>query len=150
MDRLCKPPPDEFQRCREIDMEELDIMNQKYHEFYRGEVYYADMSNIFAGGMAGRHPVLVLLTDQGLYNSPNVLVAETRQNASQANLMIGQTYPIDKRRLRKKAGKLTPRQMEEVDAALQSVFTWRMTAASLWRWEHRDDYRHRIAGRPGI
>lgn len=31
-------------------------------------------------------------------------------------------HPIDKRRLRKKAGRLTPRQMEEVDAALRSVF----------------------------
>ena len=28
-------------------------MKQQYHEFYRGEVYYADISNIFTGGMAG-------------------------------------------------------------------------------------------------
>lgn len=97
-------------------------MKQKYHEFYRGEIYYADMSNIFAGGMVGMQPVLVLLTDQGLYNSHNVLVAETRQNTSQVNLTIGQIYPIDKRRLRKRAGRLTPRQMEEVDAALRASF----------------------------
>lgn len=97
-------------------------MNQKYHEFYRGEIYYADMSNIFAGGMAGMQPVLVLLTDQDLYNSPNVLVAETSQHANQDNLTVERAYPIDKRRLRKKAGRLTPRQMEEIDAALRSVF----------------------------
>lgn len=97
-------------------------MKQKYNEFYRGEIYYADMSSIFAGGMADMQPVLVLLTDQGLYNSPNVLVAETRQNTSQADLAIEKAYPIDKRRLRKRAGRLTHRQMEEVDAALRSVF----------------------------
>ena len=97
-------------------------MKQKYNEFYRGEIYYADMSNIFTGSMAGMQPVLVLLTDQGLYNSPNVLVAETRQNTSQANLTIERAYPIDKRRLRKKAGSLTPKQMEEVDAVLRASF----------------------------
>lgn len=97
-------------------------MKQKYNEFYRGEIYYADMSNIFTGVMACTQPVLVLLTDQGLYNSPNILVAETRQNTSRANLMIERAYPIDKRRLRKKAGKLTPGQMEEVDAVLRASF----------------------------
>ena len=31
-------------------------------------------------------------------------------------------HPIDKRRLRKRAGRFTPRQMEEVDAALRMNF----------------------------
>ena len=115
-------------------------MKQKYHEFYRGEIYYADMSNIFTGRMASMQPVLVLLTDQGLYNSPAVIVADARRTAKSSSLpthvaiedigglpgrsvfQLETLHPIDKRRLRKKAGKLTPRQMKEVDAVLRSVF----------------------------
>lgn len=115
-------------------------MNQKYHEFYRGEIYYADTSNIFAGSMAGMQPVLILLTDQGVYNSPSVIVADARRIVKASSLpthvavedigglpgrsvfQLEAPHPIDKRRLRKKAGRLTPRQMEEVDAALRSVF----------------------------
>ena len=115
-------------------------MNQKYHEFYRGEIYYADMRNYFAGGTAGMQPVLVLLTDQGVYDTPSVIVADAQRTVKASSLpthvaiddngglsgmsvfQLETPHPIDKRRLRKKAGRLTPRQMEEVDAALRSVF----------------------------
>lgn len=97
-------------------------MKPKYQEFYRGEIYYADMNDILGSRRAAMLPVLILLTDQGLYNTPNVLVAETRRCESQANLTIRKTYPIDKRRLRRKAGRLTPKQMEAVDAALREEF----------------------------
>ena len=115
-------------------------MEQKYLEFYRGEIYYADMNTVFSQRMTSLQPVLVLLTDQGLYSCPTVLVAEARHTAhkpSQAThvmvedagglpgnvvFRLEKPYPIDKRRLRGRAGKLTPRQMEEVDAALRSHY----------------------------
>ena len=61
-------------------------MNQKYHEFYRGEIYYADMRNYFAGGTAGMQPVLVLLTDQGVYDTPSVIVADARRTVKASSL----------------------------------------------------------------
>lgn len=53
-------------------------MEPIYQEFYRGEIYYADMNTVFSHGEADLLPVLVLLTDQGLYGSPTVMVAEAR------------------------------------------------------------------------
>lgn len=100
-------------------------MEQKYQEFYRGEIYYADTSPAFMRETA-LQPVLVLLTDQGLYNSPTVVVAVARHNSKMPgqafSVQLESIHPTDKRRLRLRVGKLTDNQMEEIDAALREKF----------------------------
>lgn len=115
-------------------------MEQRYHEIYRGEVYYADMSTRYEGGTKTMQPVLVLLTDQRLYDTPTVTVTEMQRtgrkpaNPTQVvlegicglpgNVMfqIENAYPIDKRRLHRRAGKLADRQMMVIDTALRAGF----------------------------
>lgn len=115
-------------------------MEPIYQEFYRGEIYYADMNTVFSHGAASMRPVLVLLTDQGLYGSPTVMVAEARRPPQKplqpTHVLLGDTgflpgdvvfqleksCPLDKRRLRKRAGQLTAGQMERIDTALRSYF----------------------------
>lgn len=85
-------------------------------------------------------PVLVLLTDQGIYDSTTVVVIEAqrtaRKHSQRTNVVLSdicglpgesmfpieELHPIDKRRLRGRVGKLTAEQMEEIDAALRAMF----------------------------
>ena len=114
-------------------------MEQKYHEFYRGEIYYADTSSIHMGRTAAMQPVLVLMTDQGHYETPTVVVAEARRVLEPsgpthvalcgAGILPGRvtfhleaSHAIDKRRVRKRAGRLNHMQMQEIDAALRAVY----------------------------
>lgn len=55
-------------------------MEQNYHDYYRGEIYYADLNPIFGHEQGGVRPVLILQNDQGNYFSPTVIVtAATRR-----------------------------------------------------------------------
>lgn len=113
-------------------------MDQNYHDYYRGEIYYADLNPIFGHEQGGIRPVLILQNDQGNYYSPTVIVTvatrrtfkkpaqpthvtlnsiEGLPGQSQFQLEILRT--VDKRRLRQRIGKLTAEQMEEIDAALR-------------------------------
>lgn len=115
-------------------------MEPIYQEFYRGEIYYADMNTVFSHGEADLLPVLVLLTDQGLYGSPTVMVTEARHTTQKplqpthvlledtgflpggVVFQLEKSRPLDKRRLRERAGRLTAGQMERIDTALRSYF----------------------------
>ena len=44
-------------------------MEQNYHDYYRGEIYYADLNPIFGHEQGGVRPVLILQNDQGNYFS---------------------------------------------------------------------------------
>lgn len=112
-------------------------MEQNYSEFYRGEIYYADVSAGFMSRTA-LQPVLVLLTDEGLYNSSTVIIAEARRTIKKPTqpthvalddisglpgrsvFQLEGLHPIDKRRLRGRAGQLTASQMEMIDTALRA------------------------------
>lgn len=112
-------------------------MNQSYHDFYRGEIYYAYLEPSFGHEQGGTRPVLILQNDIGNYYSPTIIVtAATTLKHKKAMpthveltdieglpdtsvFMLEVLRTIDKRRIRNYAGKLTPEQMERIDAALR-------------------------------
>ena len=113
----------------------MTTMNQI---FYRGEIYYAYLEPAFGHEQGGTRPVLILQNDVGNYYSPTVIVtaATTPKNKKPSMpthvtladaeglpetsvFMLEVIRTIDKRRIRNYAGKLTPEQMEKIDAALR-------------------------------
>lgn len=112
-------------------------MNQNYHDFHRGEIYYAHLEPAFGHEQGGTRPVLVLQNDVGNYYSPTLIVTAATTQRNKKNLPTHVTFyeidglpeetvfmlevlrTIDKRRVRSFAGKLSDEQMEQIDAALR-------------------------------
>ena len=83
-------------------------MEHKFHDFHRGEIYYAALDPVYGHEQGGTRPVLVLQNDVGNYYSPTPSL-----------FMLEVIRTIDKRRVRGYVGKLTGEQMEQIDAALR-------------------------------
>ena len=49
-------------------------MENKFHDFHRGEIYYADLDPVFGHEQGGIRPVLVLQNDVGNFHSPTLIV----------------------------------------------------------------------------
>ena len=112
-------------------------MNQNFHDFYRGEIYYAYLEPSFGHEQGGTRPVLILQNDVGNYYSLTLIVtAATTQKRKKSMsthvelagieglpdtsvFMLEVLRTIDKQRIRCYAGKLTPAQMDKIDAALR-------------------------------
>ena len=55
-------------------------MDRNFHDFHRGEVYYADLDPVIGHEQGGIRPVLVIQNDTGNYHSPTIIViAVTRR-----------------------------------------------------------------------
>lgn len=112
-------------------------MERNFHDFHRGEIYYADLNPIYGHEQGGTRPVLVLQNDVGNYYSPTLIVtAATRRTFKKPSqpthvalddaegldpslFMLEVIRTIDKRRVKSYVGKLTEGQMEKIDAALR-------------------------------
>ena len=112
-------------------------MERSFHDFHRGEIYYADLEPTFGHEQGGTRPVLVIQNDAGNYYSPTLIVtAATRRTFKKPSqpthvvladaeglepslFMLEVIRTIDKRRVRSYVGKLTEKQMERIDAALR-------------------------------
>ena len=112
-------------------------MDHNFHDFHRGEVYYADLNPVYGHEQGGTRPVLVLQNDVGNYYSPTLIVtAATRKTFKKrfqpthvvlddaegldpSLFMLEFIRTIDKRRVLSYVGKLTEEQMEQIDAALR-------------------------------
>lgn len=112
-------------------------MNQNFHDFYRGEIYYAYLEPSFGHEQGGTRPALILQNDVGNYYSLTLIVtAATTQKRKKpmpthvelagveglpdtSVFMLEVLRTIDKQRIRSYAGKLTPAQMDKIDAALR-------------------------------
>ena len=112
-------------------------MEHKFHDFHRGEIYYAALDPVYGHEQGGTRPVLVLQNDVGNYYSPTLIVtAATRKTFKKPTqpthvvlddaeglapslFMLEVIRTIDKRRVRSYVGKLTEEQMEQIDAALR-------------------------------
>ncbi len=112
-------------------------MENKFHDFHRGEIYYADLDPVFGHEQGGIRPVLVLQNDVGNFHSPTLIVtAATRrifkkpsqpthvvlddaEGLEPSLFMLEVIRTIDKRRVRGYVGRLTEKQMEHIDAALR-------------------------------
>ena len=111
-------------------------MEQRFHDFHRGELYYADLDPVFGHEQGGTRPVLVLQNDVGNYYSPTLIVtAATRRTFKKPTqpthvvlddaeglapslFMLEVIRTIDKRRVQSYVGRLTREQMKRVNAAL--------------------------------
>ena len=111
-------------------------MERNFHDFHRGEVYYADLNPVFGHEQGGIRPVVILQNDTGNYYSPTLIVAavtrRTFKKPSQPThvvlddaeglepslFMLEVIRTIDKRRVRGYVGRLTRKQMMRVNAAL--------------------------------
>ncbi len=111
-------------------------MERSFHDFHRGEVYYADLNPVFGHEQGGIRPVVILQNDTGNYYSPTLIVAavtrRTFKKPSQPThvvlddaeglepslFMLEVIRTIDKRRIRSYVGKLTGEQMGRINSAL--------------------------------
>ena len=111
-------------------------MDRNFHDFHRGEVYYADLTPVIGHEQGGIRPVLVIQNDTGNYHSPTIIViAVTRrtfkkpkqpthvvlddaQGLAPSLFMSEVIRTIDKRRVQSYVGRLTREQMKRVNAAL--------------------------------
>ena len=111
-------------------------MERNFHDFHRGEVYYADLNPVFGHEQGGIRPVVILQNDTGNYYSPTLIVAavtrRTFKKPSQPThvvlddaeglepslFMLEVIRTIDKRRVRGYVGKLTEEQMGRINSAL--------------------------------
>ena len=112
-------------------------MNHNFHDFHRGEIYYADLNPVIGNEKGVVRPVLVIQNDTGNYHSPTIIViAVTRRTFKKhsqpthvvlddaegltPSLFMSEVIrTIDKRRVRSYVGKLTEEQMEQIDTALR-------------------------------
>ena len=111
-------------------------MDRNFHDFHRGEVYYADLDPVTGHEQGGIRPVLVIQNDTGNYHSPTIIViAVTRrtfkkpkqpthvvlddaQGLAPSLFMSEVVRTIDKRRVQSYVGRLTREQMRRINAAL--------------------------------
>ena len=112
-------------------------MEHNFHDFHRGEIYYAALDPVYGHEQGGTRPVLILQNDVGNYYSPTLIVtAITRRTFKKPSqpthvvlddaeglepslFMLEVIRTIDKRRVRGYVGKLTEEQMGQIDAALR-------------------------------
>ena len=111
-------------------------MDRNFHDFHRGEVYYADLDPVTGHEQGGIRPVLVVQNDTGNYYSPTIIVIavtkrtfkkpkqpthvvlDDAQGLAPSLFMSEVIRTIDKRRVQSYVGRLTGEQMRRVNAAL--------------------------------
>lgn len=108
-----------------------------FSDFHRGEIYYADLNPVFGHEQGGIRPVLVLQNDVGNFYCPTIVVTQATRKHKKPNqpthvafdkidgldpsmFLLEQLRTIDKRRVKRYVGKLTPAQMERIDEALRN------------------------------
>lgn len=123
---------------RTYSVQEVYPLNQNFHDFHRGEIYYAYLEPSFGHEQGGTRPVLILQNDVGNYYSPTIIVTaattqQHRKTSMPTHVMLADVEglpeasvfklevlrTIDKRRIRNYAGTLTSEQMDKIDAALR-------------------------------
>lgn len=104
---------------------------------YRGEIYYADLSPAVGSEQGGIRPVLIIQNNTGNRHAPTTIVAPITSRMSKHQLpthiqlspdscelsckgivLLEQVMTIDKQRLGRRLGALTPELMKEVNEAL--------------------------------
>ena len=108
--------------------------------YKRGDVYWADLNPFFGSEQGGTRPVLVLQNDDGIFNSPTLIVAPMSSRIYKRSdlpahvvldqveglngpslVMLEQIKTIDKKRVKSYIGRFTRGQMEMIDDALSGT-----------------------------
>ena len=112
--------------------------------YYRGDVYMADLGQGVGSEQGGFRPVVIVQNDTGNHYSPTVIVAAmTSKGSSKAKLpthftLVGftqlpslvlceQIRTLDKQRLGERLGRLTQKEIQQLDYALAVSFGLRRT-----------------------
>lgn len=104
---------------------------------YRGEVYYADLSTAVGSEQGGFRPVVIIQNNTGNKHAPTTIIAPITSRISKHQLpthiqlppdscelpckgivLLEQIMTIDKQRLGRRVGALTPELMKQVNDAL--------------------------------
>ncbi len=97
-------------------------------EVHRGEVFYADLSPVVGSEQGGIRPVLIVQNDVGNRHSrqdknrrPTHLGIRAADCglARDSVVLLEQIRTLDKRRLRERAGQITPEDPHRVEEALE-------------------------------
>ena len=112
-------------------------MKKLMREIRRGDIYYADLSPVVGSEQGGVRPVLILQNNVGNLHSPMVIACAITARPGKTPLpthvaigrhgrlakasvaLLEQIRTIDKERLQDKAGYLSPKEMDQIDTALQ-------------------------------
>lgn len=142
-------------------------MENKFHDFHRGEIYFASLDPVYGHEQGGVRPVLVLQNDVGNYYSPTLIVtAATRRTfkkptqpthvvledaegldpscscwRSSAPSTSGGCAAMWAGSLRSRWSALTP--------PCGSASGLTRTLSSPWKWRRRDGQAHHRPGVPG-
>ena len=123
------------------------IINGKKHKRYfkmdirRGEVFYADLSPVVGSEQGGTRPVLIVQNNVGNKHSPTVIAAAITSKQDKTAMpthisikgdscglsrdsvvLLEQIRTLDKQRLKEKTGRLTEKDLEKVNRALNISF----------------------------
>ena len=112
-------------------------MDNQQNIVRRGEIYYADLSQVVGSEQGGMRPVLIVQNDVGNRYSPTVIAAAITSQQNKARLpthieieartyglsknsvvLLEQVRTLDKRRLRERMGCLDEKVMQRVDGAI--------------------------------
>ena len=112
-------------------------MDNQQNIVRRGEIYYADLSPVVGSEQGGMRPVLIVQNDVGNRYSPTVIAAAITSQQNKARLpthieieartygltknsvvLLEQVRTLEKSRLTKYLGCLTPETMRRIDRAL--------------------------------
>ena len=104
---------------------------------FRGEVYLADLSHSIGSEQGGTRPVLIIQNDTGNKHSPTVIIASITSKdvkvsqpthviisashnglLKDSKVMLEQLRTIDKSRIQRRLGRVSPTDMKSIDNAL--------------------------------
>ena len=104
----------------------------------RGEIYYVDLDPVVGSEQGGHRPALVIQNDVGNRYSPVVIIAAITSRPARrvrptdvvlqpddsgldvtSRALLNQIRTVDKRRLRRLVGRVTPAEMAQVDEAIR-------------------------------
>ena len=107
----------------------------------RGDIFYADLSPVIGSEQGGLRPVLIVQNDVGNKYSPTVIAAAITSRMTKSKLpthidvlgdnvglskdsviLLEQIRTLDKQRLKEKTGRLTEKDLEKVNRALNISF----------------------------
>lgn len=108
--------------------------------YRRGDVYWANLDPFFGSEQGGTRPVLVLQNDDGIFNSPTLIVAPMSSRIYKRTdlpthvvleqveglngpslVMLEQIKTIDKKRVKRYIGRFNREQMDMIDDALSGT-----------------------------
>ena len=107
--------------------------------YHRGDIYLANLDPCIGSEQGGTRPVVVLQNDAGNYHCPTIIVAPITSRSNKrldlpvhyyirnaqgldgsAVVLLEQIKTIDKSRIHKYLGKMTPHQMDEINDRLET------------------------------